>query len=152
LERCANRLGELCLGVRACPGAAEAIASFQRRGIPTAIATSSYADSVQKKRRGYPSIFAGMTIVTGDDPKVLNGKPAPDIYLEAARRLGVPPEECLAFEDSLLGARAAKAAGCALVVIPDERIEKDDFRGVADEVLDSFQSFDLERWLMPLQK
>ena len=50
-------------------------------------------------------------IVTGDDPAVKNGKPAPDIYLEAARRLGVDPAECLVFEDALSGVKSGKAAG-----------------------------------------
>ena len=77
-----------------------------------AIATSSRMTSVKQKRAHKEWLFAPMaTIVTGDDPSVRNGKPAPDIFLEAARRLGVDPKDCLAFEDSISGCQSAKAAG-----------------------------------------
>jgi HAD superfamily hydrolase (TIGR01509 family) len=52
-------------------------------------------------------------IVTADD--VEHGKPAPDIFLESARRIGVPPEQCYAFEDAELGLQAARAAGMTAV-------------------------------------
>ena len=52
-------------------------------------------------------------IVTADDVK--HGKPAPDIFLEAARRIGVPPGQCVAFEDADLGVRAARDAGMRVV-------------------------------------
>ncbi len=55
-------------------------------------------------------------IVTSED--VTRGKPAPDVFLEAASRLGVPPEKCLVFEDGPLGIEAATAAGMASVLIP----------------------------------
>jgi sugar-phosphatase len=55
-------------------------------------------------------------VVTADD--VENGKPDPAIYLLAARRLGVDPRDCLAFEDTLTGVRAARAAGMRVVVVP----------------------------------
>jgi HAD superfamily hydrolase (TIGR01509 family) len=50
--------------------------------------------------------------------EVARGKPAPDVYLEAARRLGVPPDRCVAVEDSSNGIRAAAAAGMAVVAVP----------------------------------
>lgn len=84
-------------------------------------------------------------IVAGDDPAVNNGKPAPDIYLEAARRLNVDPKECLVFEDALSGVRSGKAAGCYVVAIPDPRFseeEKKVFAKEADMVLDSLWQFD----------
>jgi beta-phosphoglucomutase-like phosphatase (HAD superfamily) len=55
--------------------------------------------------------------VTGDC--VAHPKPAPDIFLEAARRLGVPPEECVVLEDSLAGVRAARAAGMRVIAVPE---------------------------------
>jgi beta-phosphoglucomutase-like phosphatase (HAD superfamily) len=91
-------------------------------------------------------MFQHMTaIVAGDDPAVNNGKPAPDIYLEAARRLNVDPEECLVFEDALSGVRSGKAAGCTVVAIPDPRFSADErkvFMEEADMVLDSLWQFD----------
>ena len=62
-------------------------------------------------------------IVSGGDG--LRPKPAPDLYLECARRLGVPPERCLAFEDAPAGAQAAAAAGMLLVVVPNPYVPKD---------------------------
>ena len=55
--------------------------------------------------------------VCGDE--VAHAKPAPDIFLAAAKALGVPAEECLVLEDSPNGLRAARAAGCKAVVVPD---------------------------------
>ena len=86
------------------------------------------------------------TIVAGDDPAVEHGKPAPDIYLEAARRLGVDPSECLVFEDAMSGVKSGKAAGCVVVAVPDPRMEKHVFEGVADVVLDSLSQFDGRQW------
>ena len=56
-------------------------------------------------------------VICGD--MVKNGKPEPDIYLTAAAELGLPPEECAAFEDSPNGLKSAYAAGCKVVMIPD---------------------------------
>jgi beta-phosphoglucomutase-like phosphatase (HAD superfamily) len=50
---------------------------------------------------------------------VERGKPHPDVYLEAARRLGVAPERCIAFEDSNVGLTAAHAAGTMAIMVPD---------------------------------
>jgi HAD superfamily hydrolase (TIGR01509 family) len=57
--------------------------------------------------------------VTVSSEEVARGKPAPDVYLEAARRLGVSPERCVAIEDSENGIRAGKAAGMRVVAIPN---------------------------------
>ena len=84
-------------------------------------------------------------VVAGDDAAVKKGKPAPDIYIEAARRLKVDPSECLVFEDALSGVKSGKAAGCQVVAIPDERFtekEKASFHDLSDAVLDSLWDFD----------
>ena len=83
-------------------------------------------------------------VVTGDDPSVKNGKPAPDIYIEAARRLGVHPSECVVFEDAVAGAKSGKAAGCLVVAVPDPRMDKSLFDGHADIVLDTMWAFNGE--------
>ena len=66
------------------------------------------------------------------------GKPAPDVYLEAARRLGAEPARCVAIEDSGNGLRSAAAAGAAVVAIPNREFPPDpDALALAGAVLDS---------------
>ena len=59
------------------------------------------------------------SVICGDDPRVRAGKPAPDIFLAAAKELGVDPARCIAFEDTPTGCRAAVAAGMQTIAIPD---------------------------------
>jgi HAD superfamily hydrolase (TIGR01509 family) len=78
--------------------------------------------------------------VTVSSEEVERGKPAPDVFLEAARRLGVPPERCAAIEDSGNGLRAAHAAGMRVVAIPNRRYPPpEDAHMLADVVLDSIR-------------
>jgi beta-phosphoglucomutase-like phosphatase (HAD superfamily) len=63
---------------------------------------------------------------TVSSEEVAHGKPAPDVYLEAARRLGVAPERCAAVEDSHAGIRSAKSAGMRVVAIPNASYPPDD--------------------------
>jgi beta-phosphoglucomutase-like phosphatase (HAD superfamily) len=74
-------------------------------------------------------------IVTGDE--VPNGKPAPDIFLLAAGRLGVEPAACLVLEDSHNGIRAAHAAGCIPVMVPDLLGPTEEIERLAYRVLPS---------------
>jgi HAD superfamily hydrolase (TIGR01509 family) len=99
------------------PGAGELLAWLGGRGLPLAIATSSRANTVQRHlgRAGLLDHFKA--VATRYD--VERGKPHPDVYLEAARRLGVAPERCIAFEDSNVGLTAAHAAGTMAIMVPD---------------------------------
>jgi HAD superfamily hydrolase (TIGR01509 family) len=73
---------------------------------------------------------------TVSSEEVARGKPAPDVYLEAARRLAVPPERAAAIEDSASGIRSAKAAGMRVISIPNPHFPPpDDVLGEADVVL-----------------
>ncbi|KAL3901149.1 MAG: hypothetical protein SGARI_006117 [Bacillariaceae sp.] len=151
-----EHLGNMCEQVEACKGAKELVqalakanmASPSRAAIPMAIATSSRYAGVDKKRKRHGDMFQHIAaIVAGDDPAVTKGKPAPDIYLEAAKRLQVKPEECLVFEDALSGVKSGKAAGCRVVAIPDPRYSKEErdvfvTEGGADVVLNSLWEFD----------
>ena len=70
------------------------------------------------------------------------GKPAPDVYLTAVRRLGVAPAHCLAMEDSLHGVVSAKSAGLRCVAVPDPLLAADPRYREADLVLSSLTQFD----------
>lgn len=119
-----ENLNTLCDHVQACPGALELVEKISAIGLPMAIATSSRQSAVEKKRKNHGAMFQHLqTIVCGDHPAVKRGKPAPDIYLEAARQLGVLPRHCLVFEDASTGVRSAKAAGCHVVAVPDPRFD-----------------------------
>ncbi|MFM7266504.1 MAG: HAD family hydrolase [Cyanobium sp.] len=101
------------------PGAPELVARCAALAIPTALVTSSSSDSLTVKTAGNPWLAAMDPVVLGDDPELGAGKPAPDPFLLAARRLGVEAQACWAFEDSPAGARSAAAAGCRVhVVLP----------------------------------
>ena len=99
------------------PGAGELLAWLGGRGLPLAIATSSRPATVQRHlaRAGLLGHFKA--VATRYD--VERGKPHPDVYFEAARRLGVAPERCIAFEDSNVGLTAAHAAGTMAIMVPD---------------------------------
>jgi beta-phosphoglucomutase-like phosphatase (HAD superfamily) len=84
-----------------------------RGRVPMAVATSGARPGVERmlSRVGWLEMF--QAVVTAED--VRNGKPAPEVYLEAARLIGVPAGECLAFEDTDDGVASARAAGAAVV-------------------------------------
>ncbi|MFT4084326.1 MAG: HAD family phosphatase [Nocardioides sp.] len=98
------------------PGARELLADLRRTGVPCALVTMSYARFVDPILAQLPA-HSFDAVVTGD--QVARGKPHPEPYLCAAEALGVPPEECLAIEDSGTGAASAQAAGCTVLVVPN---------------------------------
>jgi HAD superfamily hydrolase (TIGR01509 family) len=102
--------------LQAFPGACQLVRACQR--LPLRVAVASSADAVKVRANlehiGLPC--AGWdAIITGEDVK--NKKPAPDIFLAAAKRLGVPPGECVVIEDAVNGVAAAKRAGMRCVAV-----------------------------------
>jgi HAD superfamily hydrolase (TIGR01509 family) len=83
--------------------------------------------------------IAGLFRATVSSEEVARGKPAPDVYLEAARRLGADPGDCVAVEDSHNGIRSAKAAGMSCVAIPNAHFPPGDAVDEADLVLGSIE-------------
>ena len=79
--------------------------------------------------------IAALFRATVSSEEAARGKPAPDVYLEAARRLDADPHDCVAIEDSHNGIRAAKAAGMACIAIPNAHFPPGDAVGEADLVL-----------------
>jgi HAD superfamily hydrolase (TIGR01509 family) len=91
--------------------------AINAQGIPAAVATSTETPWAIKKLKG-ANLAEHFDYIVGRDA-VAAGKPAPDLYLEAARRLNVSPADCWAFEDSLPGLRAALASGARTHWVPD---------------------------------
>jgi HAD superfamily hydrolase (TIGR01509 family) len=117
------------------PGAAEAV---RRVGaaFPLGLASSSNREIFEAVLE-----LAGLTDcfrATVSSEEVERGKPAPDVYLEAARRLGVAAESCAAVEDSHAGIRSAKSAGMRVIAIPNPSYPPDEEAlAIADVILDS---------------
>lgn len=101
--------------LEAFPDAFDTVQALAAQGIPMAVASSSRRADLDSKLAltGLDRYFDAF--IGGDE--VEHGKPAPDVYLEAARRLGVSPGDCIAIEDAEHGASAAVAAGMRAVMI-----------------------------------
>ncbi|HMP40937.1 MAG TPA: HAD family phosphatase [Roseiflexaceae bacterium] len=106
---------QLIAGLRPLPGLHQLLDILDTRGVPTAIATSAPGGNVPPMldQLGVTGRFRVVTL--GEE--VAHGKPAPDIFLEAARRLGADPATCLVFEDAYAGIEAAHAAGMQCVAL-----------------------------------
>ena len=97
------------------PGAQELLGALRAADVPCALVTMSYARLTDAVVSALPAgTFAA--VVPGD--QVRHGKPHPEPYLTAARRLGVAPQDCVAIEDSRTGVTSAHAAGAAVVAVP----------------------------------
>jgi len=104
-------------GIPTKPGLTELLSFLTERKIPVAVATSSDRDYASLSLRAAHLESCFDKVITGD--QVVNGKPAPDIYIEAAHRLGVAAVNCMAIEDSDAGVLSASAAGMITVMVPD---------------------------------
>jgi HAD superfamily hydrolase (TIGR01509 family) len=104
------------------PGAPELVQRCAALELPMALATSSSRSAVALKASPHPWLELIHTRVHGDDPELQRGKPAPDVFLLAAKRLGVNAQACWAFEDSPAGVQAARSAGCVVHVLPPEHL------------------------------
>jgi len=100
-------------GLPAVAGAPAFVSALVELGIPRAVATSARRADATRLLRDLDLLPYFAVIVAAED--VHNGKPAPEVFLTAAERLGVRPERCLVFEDSVVGVRAARAAGMRVI-------------------------------------
>ena len=121
------------------PGVTAAIALFERCGLRLAIASSSPLRLIDAvcDRLGLTRITVRCSAM--DEAR---GKPAPDVYLTAARRLGVAAAACLALEDSPNGIASARSAGMRCVAVPDPLLAGDPRYREADLVLESLTDLD----------
>ena len=130
----------------AMPHAIELTRSLKKQGLPLAVATSSPSHLFELKTSAHKAWFEIFDcIVKGDDRSVARCKPAPDIFLTAARRLGVEPAHCLVFEDAATGVEAAKAAGMRVIAIPDPNMDLKAYEQ-ADAIIKNLGDFEPEDW------
>jgi HAD superfamily hydrolase (TIGR01509 family) len=125
------------------PGAVDAVERLAERW-PLGLASSSNRELIDLvlSLSGLARFFR----VTVSSEEVPRGKPAPDVYLEAARRLAVAADRCAAVEDSENGIKSAKAAGMRVVAIPNPRYPPaEDALAAADDVLDSIAELTANR-------
>ncbi|CAK9858027.1 unnamed protein product [Sphagnum jensenii] len=134
---------------RALPGANRLVTHLHSHGVPFALASSSPAKNIKAKlsyQAGWTEAFT--VVVAGDE--VINGKPAPDIFLEAAKRLNADPATCLVIEDAPAGVKAGKAAGMTVLAVPS--LPTKEFHSLysdADVVLNSLLDLEPETWGLP---
>ena len=124
------------------PGAREAVERLATRW-PIGLASSANRPLIDAALAlsGMDALFSA----TVSSEEVARGKPAPDVYLEAARRLGAEPASCAAVEDSHSGIRSAKAASMLVIAIPNPSFPPDPGTlATADAVLDSITELDAE--------
>ena len=109
------------------PGAEAFVETLTERGHVLAVGTSSTRRLYDLKTSQLPWFSAFSAVVSGDHPEVHALKPAPDIFLVAARAIGGDPARCLVIEDSPAGVLAARAAGMSVVAIPDAALPGERF-------------------------
>lgn len=116
-------------------GVIELLQLLDERGIPRAVATSTRRDRALQKLERCGLLPHFHDVITGSD--VAHAKPAPDIYLLAAQRLGVEPARCVVLEDSGPGVRAALAAGMTPIQVPDLVHPDEAMRSLGHRVVES---------------
>ncbi|KAL5579316.1 hypothetical protein UlMin_011758 [Ulmus minor] len=133
--------------IKALPGANRLIKHLSNHNVPMALASNSPRESIETKisfHHGWKESFS--VIIAGDE--VRTGKPSPEIFLEAAKRINVEPPSCLVIEDSIPGVTAGKAAEMEVVAVPSLPKQSHLFTS-ADEVISSLLDLRPEKWGLP---
>ncbi|XP_057455603.1 bifunctional riboflavin kinase/FMN phosphatase-like isoform X2 [Lotus japonicus] len=131
---------------KALPGANRLIKHLRKNGVPMALASNSLREYVDGKISHHEGWKESFSVILGSD-QVKAGKPAPYLFEEAAKKLGVDAVNCLVIEDSLVGVKAANAAKMKVVAVPSR--SETDCHGLANIVLHSLLEFQPELWGLP---
>jgi HAD superfamily hydrolase (TIGR01509 family) len=126
-----------CNGMPIKPGLLKLLDYLHEKGIKTAVATSTKR-CIAEENLAFCSLLNRFNcIVCGDE--VERGKPEPDIFLLAAKKLHCLPKECIVLEDSLNGIKAAYKAGMRPIMIPDLIAPTDEIRGLTHQIFESLE-------------
>lgn len=122
-------------GLDLCPNVLELLSYLKERKLPCVIASSSNRDMIQTylKRNNIEDYF--VDIYSGDE--VTNGKPDPEIFLLAAKKQNISPDNCMVFEDSYNGIKAAHSAKMKAIMVPNILQPNDEMKALADLILDN---------------
>lgn len=121
------------------PGITKFLELLKKRSIPMAVASSNHIELIKATLESHGILDYFQCIITACDVK--KGKPAPDVYLAAAARLGVEPSKCLVFEDIIPGIMAGKNAGMCTCAVEDSYSvhQREEKRRLADYYIDSYE-------------
>lgn len=124
------------------PGVKEVVDLLRAANYELAVASSSPMDLIvaSLKKFGLTEYFSVLHSADAEE----EGKPHPGVYISTISRLGASPSDCVAFEDSVVGVRAAKAAGAQVIAVPDAANARDPGFAKADVVLSSLTGFSLD--------
>ncbi len=134
--------------IKAVDGLPEFLEELKVRNVPRAVATSAPPANVDftldstKLRSFFPTIV--------DDTMVSKGKPEPEVYLTAAKKLGVAPERCIVFEDAILGIQAGKNAGMKVIGVATTHTRQELEAENTDYVIDDFSEITIEKLFVEL--
>jgi mannitol-1-/sugar-/sorbitol-6-/2-deoxyglucose-6-phosphatase len=128
-----------------CKGVNELISMLRNKNIPLAIASSSQTEIIKAvvSKLGIGKVIE----VVHSAEHEPYGKPHPAVYITTAEKLGVLPQDCLAFEDSPNGVLAAKAAKMKCIAVPDAKMKDDKRFCIADRVINSLLEFTLDDFI-----
>ena len=128
--------------LRPVPGLPEFLKALRASGTKTAVATSGPMENVRFVLDGLGFQDAFDAIITGMD--VRESKPDPAIFLLAAKRLGIPPADCMVFEDSPPGIRAGKAAGCRCIALATTHSADELRQYEPDRIIEDFREISVD--------
>ncbi len=119
----------LILTAKAMQGGKDLVTRCHKKGLQMGLVTSSSSESFQIKTSPHKWMSLFSVIVLGDDELLAKGKPAPDPYLLAAKKLNIAPQECWVVEDSIAGVSSALEAGCFVFFLKEkcDQIQKKEF-------------------------
>ena len=126
------------------PGVAEAIAFVQSKNVKIALASSSALNIIQAALQKLE--LAGTFVEVYSAESEILGKPHPGVYLTTAKKLNIPPQSCLALEDSLNGVLAAKAAQMKCIAIPEAKQQQNPKFTIANRILASLEELNDSVW------
>jgi beta-phosphoglucomutase family hydrolase len=127
--------------IKAIPGLEKFLEDLDKHDVTMAIATSGIQVNIDFMFEHVPIKQYFDKIINSND--IEKGKPDPEIFIKTAEELGIPPENCVVFEDSIAGVQSGKAAGMKVVALTTTHSEEE--LSEADLVIDDYRSIDFEK-------